>query len=115
MVHGLEGLKFGLAINLRNPITGKIVHFDECDRRAGTMIESKGPGLAQVLGFAPGRRSLEKQWLAQSLSQVQSAGRRRIVWYFAERYAAGEARKVFVRYKMGRQHIGIRVVPAVMK
>jgi hypothetical protein len=38
-----------LAVNLWNPWSGKLVHFDDCQLSTGIMIEAKGPGYAAIL------------------------------------------------------------------
>lgn len=113
LINGLKGLKYGLAINLFNPVTGRIVHFDECIRRSGRLVDAKGPGYDRLLRYKPDR--IERSWLNQSERQVQAAGHRRIVWYFAESGAASHARELFRKHDEGRQFIIIRHVPAVWK
>ena len=115
MVNPLAPLQYGLAVSLLNPLTGKIVHYDECDRRTGTMIEAKGPGFIGLLGFDQGRKNVREQWLDQSLRETQASGQRDVVWYFAEHGAADYARDLFADSRRGRERIIIRVVPAVMR
>ena len=91
----------GLTYVLSNPVTGRIVHFDDCQQAPGTfnqsgtynvpgsMIEFKGPGYAEKfeeknpfeVEFTNSQRT---DWPRQALAQIQAAGNRRVIWYFAE-------------------------------
>ncbi len=115
MVNPQRPLEYGLAMGLVNPQTGKLVHYDECDERTGTMIDAKGPGYAGLLSSGPVSKNVIDGWRKQSLSQIQAAGQRDVVWYFAEQDAADYARDLFREYGKGRERIIIRVVPAVTK
>lgn len=99
----------GLAMNLLNPATGKIVHYDECDEQSGTMIEAKGPGFNRLLSFPPGYKSVTDKWLDQGDRELQAAGSRQVVWYFAEDQAALVARNLFDHHGLGK--IIVRVQP----
>ena len=115
MINPQRPLEYGLAMGLVNPQTGKLVHYDECDERTGTMIDAKGPGYAGLLSSGPVGRNVIDGWLKQSLSQIQAAGQRDVVWYFAEQDAADDARRLFAKKREGRERIIIRVVPAVSR
>ncbi len=88
--------------------------YDDCRESDGTMIEAKGPGLAEVLEndsaiVAEGART---KLIRQATRQVQASGGRDIEWYFAEEPAADKARDIFEEndYLSGR--IIIFPVPA---
>ncbi|MGH6823061.1 MAG: hypothetical protein ACREC4_06140, partial [Methylocella sp.] len=81
----------GLAVTLNGVV------YDDCRVSDGTMIEAKGPGLADVLEndsfvVAQGARA---KLVDQATRQVQASGGRAIEWYFAEEAAADRARKIF--------------------
>lgn len=77
----------GLAMNLPNPETGKIVHFDDCRWSDGTMLEAKGPGYRDMLEKGSEDfpwKGAEERAIRQAWSQLAAAGGRPIEWYFAE-------------------------------
>jgi hypothetical protein len=93
-----EALPPGLAVNLWNPLSGKLVHFDDCQLSTGTMIEAKGTGYAAILaqgadGFI--WREVQQKMLNQANAQVQAAQVRPIEWYFAESTVADYVSKLF--------------------
>jgi hypothetical protein len=104
---------FGRA--LPNPAAkAGIVIFDDCWLQNGDMFEYKGPGYAGLVRASAGSSNTwdyEKDWLAQSLSQVRSAGSRRVVWCFAEPEAARAARQMFDHRDDGREKIIVGVFP----
>jgi len=90
----------GLAMNLLNPTTGNLVHFDDCRWSDGTMLEAKGPNYTRVLAQGPSSkavRNLVERFLAQATAQIAAAGPRAIEWHFAEKKVADFARNLFGR------------------
>ena len=100
----------GLTYVLSNPENkGRLVHFDDCQHKPGTinesgtfnlpgsMIEFKGPGYATKLADKGSwfRIALLWQWPNQGLRQLQAAQGRQVIWYFAEQSALDYARYVF--------------------
>jgi hypothetical protein len=90
---------------------GKLVYFDDCQHTTGMMVDAKGPEYARLISFPKGEESVEKQFLDQSLREVQAAGDRPIRWYFAEAAAAEFARELFEANNQGRGRIEIVVLP----
>ena len=76
------------------------------------MIEAKGPGFSGLLAFDAGQTNVTDKWPDQSLREVQAAGARSVVWYFAEQYAAEKATEMFRKAGKGREKIIIKVQPA---
>lgn len=105
----------GLAVVLPNPLvkSGE-TFFDDCQRSTGAMIEAKGPGYDDLLkradasSFRPG---VESKLLGQALSQVQAAGDRPVIWFFAEADTAAAARELFDGSDKGRNRIKIVALP----
>jgi hypothetical protein len=107
LVNGRE-LPAGLAVNLVNPITGNIVHFDDCQLTTGIMIDAKGTGYAAILAQGSDKfvwTQIEGKMLTQANSQVNAAQGRPIEWYFAESSVADQIRAFF-----GFQDIPIAVI-----
>ncbi len=75
------------------------------------MVDAKGPEYARLISFPQGKDSVAKQFLDQSLREVQAAGDRPIRWYFAEEAAADFARELFRDNNEGRGRIEIVVLP----
>ncbi|HTS94485.1 MAG TPA: Tox-REase-5 domain-containing protein [Stellaceae bacterium] len=87
----------GLAMNLPDPETGKMVHFDDCRWSDGTMLEAKG-SYAWALRLGPQSRPLAnitKRFLDQARRQLNAAGTRSIEWYFEEAEMANFTRELF--------------------
>lgn len=112
MINPQRPLPYGIVPALVNPATGDLVHYDECDEKTGDMIEAKGRGFSGLLSFSQGAESVDRKWLNQSYNEVQAAGSRQVVWYFAEQDAADYAKQLFVRQGGDREKIIIRVQPA---
>ena len=102
MINPQRPLPFGLAMNLINPYTGKLVHYDECDERTGTMVEAKGPGFAGLISFPAGAASVETKLLDQGRRELAAAGSRNVIWYFAEDRAANYARALLAKSGLGK-------------
>ena len=102
MVNPQRPLAYGLAINLMDPATSKVVHYDERDEQTGTMIEAKGPGFDGLLSFPEGFENVTNHWLDQGARELQAAGPRQVIWYFAEDYAAEKARELFADNGLGK-------------
>jgi hypothetical protein len=105
-------LPAGMAVSLKNPLTGKNVAFDDCRESDGTMIEAKGPGYTGPMkSDFLADKIRDEEWLPQAGRQVAAAGSREIEWYFAEPEAAANAGKWFGR-NANFKKIKIFVVPA---
>jgi hypothetical protein len=104
-----------MGVSLPNPLNnGKPVVFDDCQHRTGIMFEAKGPGYAALLRKADKStftQSIVKGWINQAQRQVQAAGDRPIVWYFAEKEVADYARKIFAESELGLTKIDVRFYP----
>ncbi len=101
----------GWGFQLPNPeAAGKSVHYDDCQRSTGMMVETKGE-YAGLLAFPQGQVSVAEEWLDQSGRQVAARGWRRLRWYFAEPETAAVARRLFEDADEGRETIEIEVLP----
>jgi len=92
-----QALPQGLTVMLFNPVTGKWIHFDDCDLRTGTMLEMKGTGYQALKDKSKKVWDdfiVPKMW-KQAIDQIQAAGGRPIRWYFAENGIAGYFRDLF--------------------
>jgi hypothetical protein len=102
----------GLAVGLLNPKTDKLVVFDDCRERDGTMIEAKGLGYAwRLRAGAEIEKGLEEEFLDQAEKQVDAGGSRDIEWFFAEPEVMEKAKKIFER-KPNLRKIKLIHVPA---
>ena len=101
------------SVSLLNPVTGRAVHYDDCQRQTGIMIEAKGTGYAAIIAKENWYvfRGVTTDWLEQSLRQVQASKGRPVQWYFAEPLAAAYAKGLFNHTKEGRENIEIFVLP----
>lgn len=106
-------LEFGTVPALMNPSTGSLVHYDECDEKTGHMIEAKGPGFGDLLAVEPAKENFTREWLDQGRREVDAAGDRKVIWYFADTPAAAYARELFSKNDLGT--IVVRVQPAEMR
>jgi hypothetical protein len=93
----------GLGYQLSNPFAGgDTVHYDDCQRSSGTMIEYKGPTYAeQLVNPYYGdefKRDLAEEWLDQATRQIEASGGRPVAWYFAEQPALQFARALFSQH-----------------
>jgi hypothetical protein len=92
-----------------------IVVFDDCWLFDGDMFEYKGPGYAGLIDAS--RRAgktwdYEREWLNESLDQVESdKSGRPIYWMFAEPESAQLAYNLFKRANHGREKIIVGVFP----
>jgi hypothetical protein len=89
----------GLGYQLPNPWDNdKLVFYDDCQRKTGTMIEYKGRGYAKRL-LDPSAEKFQKnvaaQWLGQATRQIEASGGRPVDWYFAEMPALEFAGSLF--------------------
>lgn len=93
----------GLGYQLPNPWDkGKLVFYDDCRRKTGTMIEYKGRGYAKRLVDPKAiafQNNIASQWLGQATRQVEASGGRPVEWYFAEMPALEFARNLFNRHE----------------
>ena len=103
----------GLSVVLHNPLSGNPVHYDDCQRQTGIMIEAKGTGYAKIISAANRGPfdGITDNWLSQSESQIQAAKGRPVQWYFAEPLAAAYAKGLFKNEDEGRETIEIIVLP----
>ena len=92
-------LPSGLAVKLRNPVSGKDVYFDDCRQSDGTMIDAKGTGYLEMLEKDSDYPwdGVEAKMLNQAKRQMQAAGSRPIEWHFAERDVTDYVRKLFTQ------------------
>ena len=100
----------GLAVNLRNPMTGRLVYFDDCRESDGTMIEAKGPGFGRMLGSQYLQKVIRERWLDQGRRQSSAAVGRKIDWFIADGEAATVARELFGQESL--LNITVRHLPA---
>ena len=89
-----------MGYQMSNPFAnGDIVHYDDCQRSTGTMIEYKGPGYAEKLAdksLGPVfTKSITEDWQDQATRQIEASGGRPVTWYFAEQPALEFARALF--------------------
>jgi hypothetical protein len=110
LIYPQRPLPPGLAVTLNGVV------FDECRESDGTMIEAKGPGLAQVLenDNAFVAQGVRAKLVDQATRQVEAGEGRAIEWYFAEDVAADRARQLFEDDEYLRGRIFIFAVPAEM-
>ncbi len=97
---------------LSNPEDGgKPVYYDDCQHEPGmvnedgtinlpgSMIEYKSPGYAKMLAKkgleVPFKKSLEKDWPDQGLSQIEASQGRPVIWYFGTQSMLDFAHKIF--------------------
>jgi hypothetical protein len=100
----------GYGYQFFNPITQKWVYVDDCQHRTGGRVEIKGD-YDDLLDFEPGVISQTKDWLRQSLAQVQSSKGFPVIWVFAQQNSSDFARELFRKAGGGRETIAIGVVP----
>lgn len=97
----------GMAYAFFNPDSGKMVIIDDCQQKTGMLGEYKGPGYAKHFrkqnGVWDGMRA---GLLKQAQRQLDVAGNRPLVWFFAEKAAADAVRAMFREKYQGR----IRVI-----
>ena len=102
LIHNLVNpenpLPQGFGVSLLNPISGKIVFFDDCIQTNGVMVDAKGPGYADLLSQEFQQREdvgATAKLLKQAIRQTEAAGARPIIWFFAEESAADYVRDLF--------------------
>jgi hypothetical protein len=93
---------------LVNPITGNIVHFDDCQLTTGIMIDAKGTGYADLLRYAGPQQGIDAWFLNEATRQTQAAGSRPVEWYFAEQLTADHVRALFT---LNRIPISVIYIP----
>ncbi|MGO9675188.1 MAG: hypothetical protein ACLPSF_13650 [Methylocella sp.] len=87
-----------LTFGLPDPMTGRLVKFDDCRESDGAMIEAKGHYEVMMRpDWEEGVDILANKWTKQATSQVAASGGREIEWYFHEQAAADLARRIFQR------------------
>lgn len=101
-------------VQLPNPAAGgKLVFYDDCQRKLVIMFEYKGTGY-EILLRRPGyfmRRVLAETWLDQATRQIDASDGRPVVWVFAEKSAEEFAKKIFQNDEK-LQRIGTVWIPA---
>ncbi|MHB8887179.1 MAG: hypothetical protein ACYC5H_19265 [Methylovirgula sp.] len=118
-VNPLAPIPRGFAVVIMSPITGEPVHFDDCFRHAGDLVDgdmkkgdladAKGPGYEALL-LAGGTladsvmKKLERQ--AEQQLEVTHALGLGLKWYFAEKGAADYVRRRFEENGFGEIVIG---------
>jgi hypothetical protein len=91
----------GFGYQLENPMSGKLVYYDDCQHATGSMAEYKGEGNARIIAWAMRAQRLDVltrfagRWVRQATSQIDASEGRPVVWYFAERGSLDFARAVF--------------------
>jgi hypothetical protein len=104
----------GMGVMLINPASVKNVIFDDCQHSTGVMIEAKGPTFTDFLRRArkaPFIRSVNDDLIGQATRQIEAAGPREILWFFADKEAADYADKLFRENGKGLERIKIEVLP----
>lgn len=76
------------------PNLTRAVSFDDCEHSTGTMIEIKD-GYTEFLESDWGRGLVATMFVKQAMDQIQTAGTRRVRWYFSQKQVADYAKKVF--------------------
>ena len=103
-------MDIGLGVALPNPVTGRMVVFDECRRSDGTMIDAKFNYLPMMEKKYPQPwQGALAEMLDRARSQVQAAGGRDIEWYFSEKKVAD-----FVANYLADRNIPIKVIHVPM-
>jgi len=91
----------GVGFQLENPITGKLVYYDDCQHATGIMAEYKGENIARIIAWAMRAQRLDvlarmaNRWVRQATSQIDASEGRPVVWFFAEQGSLDFARAVF--------------------
>ncbi len=102
-----------LAYYLRDPVSGNLVEFDDCDWDKPGLHEYKGPGYQKHMDaddfiwnevMVP---DIEKQFLAQ----VRAAGGVPLTWSFAEKPVYEHFKKQFKNWGKGREDIQVEYAP----
>ena len=81
-------------VKMFNPLTGKEVNFDDCQRRSGILFDYKGPRYAYLLGQKFGKDIMD-EFVDRAENQIDAAGPRHIVWVFAEKDAMDQVEEKF--------------------
>lgn len=84
--------KFG--IGMLNPESGKIVMFDDCQRRSGILFDYKGPTYTALLATSLQPIILGKL-IRQATNQVNARDGRHIVWVFEEEDTKDFVKSIF--------------------
>lgn len=102
-----------LAYYLRDPVSGNLVEFDDCDWDKPGLHEYKGPRYQKHMDaddfiwnevMVP---DIEKKFLAQ----VRAAGGAPLTWSFAEKPVADYFRERFGTWREGRENIDVKYEP----
>jgi hypothetical protein len=99
----------GYGYKFFNPVTGKWVYMDDCQHQTGARFEVKGD-YDGLLSFPDGEEAITKDWLDQSLRQVQASPGFPVIWIFAQKGSAGFALNLFQTNAGGRERIDVGVV-----
>jgi len=85
-----------------NPETGRIIIFDDCQKRSGSLFDAKGTGYAKLLNSKHDelREGVGGKLIKEALSQIAASQGRQIYWCFAERDAAKLVEKLFYDSKI---------------
>ena len=91
----------GVGFQLENPVTGKLVYYDDCQHETGLMAEYKGVNFARIIAWATRAQRLDvlarlaNRWVKQATSQIDASEGRPVAWFFAEQGAVDFAHTVF--------------------
>ena len=102
----------GYSYKFLNPVTGALVDIDDCQHQTGARIEIKSE-YDDLLNYEWGDESLTKDWLDQSLRQVQASQGFPVIWIFAQTRSERFARKLFDNAEGGRERIATGVVERI--
>jgi len=92
-----EPTPLGMGYGLRNPVTGNLIVFDDCQKSSGILIDYKGLAYAGMFQSSIVRASITKKLSDEATNQVRASGGRTIVWYFAELPAMEYVQETFRR------------------
>lgn len=94
--------KYG--IGMINPLTGRPVMLDDCQRRSGTLFDFKGHTYAWLLStsFAP---SVLGKLAEQADRQIKASEGRPIAWIFEEKDAMDSVKEAFKELPELRERI----------
>jgi hypothetical protein len=102
----------GYSYKFLNPVTGALVDIDDCQHQTGARVEIKSE-YDDLLNYEWGDESLTKDWLDQSLRQVQASQGFPVIWIFAQTRSERFARKLFDNAEGGRERIATGVVERI--
>ena len=84
----------GFAYWFENPVDGRYVVIDDCQRQTGGIFEYKG-NYKGFMATAWGRKILGIDWRYQATRQWEASEGRPMEWDFADKEAADYARELF--------------------